>query len=184
MKECFVVRISGPSCSGKTSLATRLQENLKNSVLIRQDDYFLPEGDPRHTQIAELNHHNWEILSSLDMSKMHFDILKIMEEKSNEEEVCYIIIERFTIFNCKPIADLCHLKYFMLISKEECWNRRKVRVYEPPDVPGYFDKVVWPEYLRHKAEMMGNFDMQKSITFLDGTEDLEKLQEIVLEHIL
>lgn len=180
--KCTVIGISGPSCSGKTTLAKKIQEKTKCSILIRQDDYFWPQEDPRHTLIPELNHFNWEILSSLDMKKMHLDIVKILES-ADDKEIDYLVIEGFTIFNYKPIRDLCHLKFFLLISKEECWNRRDQRIYDPPDVPGYFEKTVWPEYLKHKAEMMANSDVQKTITFLDGTEDLEKLVDSVLGQI-
>lgn len=68
---------------------------------------------------------------------MCLDILKVIEssnirtDKINEKTKL-LIIEGFTIFNCQPIAALCNLKYFVLLSKEECWNRRKDRIYMIP----------------------------------------------------
>ena len=177
----FVIGISGTTCSGKTSIAKRLHENFKDSILINQDDYFLLEDDSRHTLIPELNHLNWEILSSLDMQKMYDDIKTTIKQAKkagnscNEIEWKIIILEGFTIYNYKPVAELCHRKYFIEISEEVCWNRRKHRVYNPPDVPGYFDKVVWPEYLRHKSEIHSNTNLSTSITFLDGNKSLDVL---------
>ena len=173
----FVIGISGATCSGKTTLARKLHKNLKSSILIEQDTYFLPVDDPRHSWIPKLNHINFDILSSLDMEKMHSDILKIMNEKpqgegdsmSLENEMKVLIVEGFLIFDYKPISDLCNLKYFLTLTKEECWNRRKFRVYEPPDVPGYFDDIVWPEYLKHKDAIVNSKELFKSIKFFDGT---------------
>lgn len=185
----FIIGISGATCSGKTSLARKLHENLKNSILIEQDTYFLPLDDPRHTWIPKLNHINFDILSSLDMEKMHSDILKFVNEKpqgnstSLENETKVLIVEGFLIFDYKPISDLCNLKYFLTLTKAECWNRRALRVYDPPDVPGYFDEIVWPEYLKHKDEVTNNKDLFKSIKFFDGTQSQDQVYANVYNEI-
>ena len=185
-----IIGISGPTCSGKTTVAKKVHENIKDAVVIYQDKYFLSQDDSRHKLIPELNHFNWEILSSLDMSKMHSDVLKIIEsnnghtqENSTDKKNRVLIIEGFTIYNYKPLTDLFHQKYFIDISREVCWDRRKDRVYDPPDVPGYFDKVVWPEYVRHKSEITSDENFHKTITFLDGTRDINKLCEEVMNGI-
>lgn len=173
----LIVGISGATCSGKSSITTNLQKKFKNSIMMKQDDYFLPQNDSRHILIPELNHFNWEILSSLDMKKMHDDVLKFInfEECEVNNVKRLLIIEGFSIFNYKPIAQLCNCKYFIEISKELCWSRRKIRSYDPPDVPGYFDKVVWPEYLRHKSEVVSDADFYKTIKILDGNKSLDEL---------
>lgn len=170
----LVIGICGVTCGGKTTLATELNNILPNSKVISQDDYFLDVDDPRQTRIPELDHINFELLTSLDMEKMHNDICYILRNRKNmtsaatdtrycvsnlqiqklahdrviETGMNVLILEGFSIFNYKPIEALCDLKYYLTLSKAQCSARRKNRVYEPPDCPGYFEKCVWPEYLK------------------------------------
>lgn len=71
----LIIGISGVTCGGKTTTATQLKEFLPNITVFSQDDYFLDVKDPRHTWIPELNHINFELITALDMEKMHKDIL-------------------------------------------------------------------------------------------------------------
>ena len=50
-------------------------------------------------------------------------------------------------------------------------------------MPGYFDKVVWPEYVQHKSEITSDENFHKTITFLDGTRDINELCEEVMNRI-
>ncbi|KAJ8924568.1 hypothetical protein NQ315_000717 [Exocentrus adspersus] len=70
----LIVGISGVTCGGKTTTATDLKNILPNTTLFSQDDYFLDVDDTRHVWIPELNHINFDVISSLDMSKMYKDI--------------------------------------------------------------------------------------------------------------
>ncbi|KAK2587689.1 hypothetical protein KPH14_003806 [Odynerus spinipes] len=187
-KNLLIIGISGVTCSGKSTLAKELHKKLSGSVILHQDNYFLPPNDPRHIKIPELNHNNWEILSSVDMHKMYLDILKIIESqpaenKSKKKSKQVLILEGFLLFGYKPISDLCDLKYFLTLTKEECWERRKIRTYDPPDVPGYFDKVVWPEYLKHLLKITKDEHAYTKITFIDGSMDKEQIFHMVLTKI-
>ncbi|XP_034937504.1 nicotinamide riboside kinase 1 [Chelonus insularis] len=190
----LVIGISGTTCSGKTTLAKRLHENFQNSKLISQDSYFLPENDPRHVNIPELNACNWELLSSLDMNKMHTDVFKILNmsndytiKQSNEKnkwpETRVLILEGFILFEDKKISDLCNLKYLLTLNKQQCWERRRNRVYDPPDVPGYFDSIVWPEYEKYLREIKQNKKLQEEIVFIDGGENKEEIFQRVFNDI-
>lgn len=174
LEKWLVIGISGVTCGGKTTLATCLSDLLPNSKVISQDDYFLDVNDPRHTWIPELNHINFDVISSLDMEQMHIDILATLRNRDSApngkvipvlssmldvkelikiKNVKVLIIEGFCIFNYKAIADLCDVKYFFTLSEEECYRRRMKRVYEPPDCAGYFEQCAWPEYLRILEEV-------------------------------
>ena len=37
----------------------------------------------------------------------------------------------------------------------------RTRDYNPPDVPGYFDKVVWPHYIQAYSEIMERDDISE-----------------------
>nr|XP_033333729.1 nicotinamide riboside kinase 1 [Megalopta genalis] len=183
-KKWIVFGISGCTCSGKTTLTNQLKKKFGNSVLICQDSYYFPINDPRHKTIAKLNHVNWEIITSLDMDKMRSDVLKLItspEEDTfpvtNDKKI--LILDGFLLFACKVISNLCDKKYFLTLTKDQCWEKRKDRCYDPPDVPGYFEQVVWPEYVKHKNELMKDKDLYKTITFIDGSKNKEEIFEMV-----
>lgn len=188
-KKWFVLGISGATCSGKTSLANRLHKELKNSIIVHQDKYFLPIDDPRHIKVEELNHYNWEVITSIDMEKMRTDVLKLIETLPNgnnhsvSTDKNILILDGFLLFKCKVISNLCDRKYFITLTKEQCWERRKGREYDPPDIPGYFEKVVWPEYVKHKDELMKDKDLYKTVTFIDGSKSKEEIFQTVLTEI-
>ncbi|XP_050446890.1 nicotinamide riboside kinase 1 [Cataglyphis hispanica] len=180
----FVVGISGATCSGKSTLAKMIRDNFPKSVIVSQDDYFLPADDPRHIMIQELNHLNWDLITSLDMQRMHSDIIKILESHENgilKKKV--LILDGFLLFRHKEITDLCDRKYFLTLTKEQCWERRKNRKYDPPDVPGYFEKVVWPEYIKYKNEIMEKSELRETITFIDGSKDIRQIYNMVSQEI-
>ncbi|KAL6440742.1 hypothetical protein ACFW04_003294 [Cataglyphis niger] len=182
----FVVGISGATCSGKSTLAKMIRDNFPKSVIVRQDDYFLPADDPRHIMIEELNHLNWDLITSLDMQRMHSDIIKILESHENDTvnfKKKVLILDGFLLFRHKEITDLCDRKYFLTLTKEQCWERRKNRKYDPPDVPGYFEKVVWPEYIKYKNEIMEKSELRETITFIDGSKDIRQIYNMVSQEI-
>ncbi len=53
----------------------------------------------------------------------------------------------------------------MTLEKEECEKRRSKRAYDPPDVKGYFDKVVWPAYVGHRETAEA---LDAAVTMLSG----------------
>lgn len=187
MTQWLVVGICGVTCGGKTTLATKLNQIFPNSKVVSQDDYYLDLDNPRQVHIPELNHYNFEVMTSMDMEQMYTDIThllksadtgkhaavstaekaqtfyksiikleKLAHDKAMETNINILIIEGFSIFNYKPIEALCDLKYYLTLPKNECEVRRTKRVYEPPDCPGYFEKYVWPEYLKLLAEVQQN----------------------------
>lgn len=196
-KKLLIVGISGVTCGGKTTIATQLHNALPKSTLFTQDTYFRDVDDPMHTWVPELNHINFDIISSLNMDKMMEDVLKFIEDNnftkipskktetftSNlqlsdknlqdkiKNHIHVIIIEGFTIFNYKKWLYLFSLKYFFTLNKEDCYKRRIKRVYEPPDCPGYFEKVVWPEYEKNKKEVE------------ESVEDVRYFQNIPLNFV-
>lgn len=182
-RQWFIIGISGATCSGKSTLAIKIHDNFPGSVMMRQDDYFLPPDDPRHVRVTELNHMNWDVITSLDMQRMHSDVLKILESGGKNTETRVLILDGFLLFKHKAIANLCDRKYFLTLTKEQCWERRKNRTYEPPDVPGYFDKVVWPEYVEYKNEITRDNTLCASITFIDGSGDMGEIYEMISKEI-
>ncbi|XP_044736182.1 nicotinamide riboside kinase 1 [Chrysoperla carnea] len=167
----FVLGLSGVTCGGKTTLAKELHNKIPNSYLIHQDNYFLPIDSSLHTHLPELKAINWEILSSLDMEKMKNDIFDLIKDKrcslTDTNCINLLIIEGFSIFNYNQFKNLFHKMYFLTLPRDICWERRNNRVYDPPDVPGYFDKIVWPHYLQIKEQLQNDYN---SIEYMSGVE--------------
>ncbi|XP_050036218.1 nicotinamide riboside kinase 1 [Dermacentor andersoni] len=172
------VGVSGITNGGKTSLLKYLQKVIPDCVVLHQDDFFRSEFDENHVMIPELNHANWEALSSVDWEKMQDAITACTSQQPAGQKL--MIIDGHIIFNHPRLAKLFDKRYFLTLTREECYARRLTRTYEPPDVPGYFEKVVWPMYLKNLQEVK---DTQPDITYLDGTEDMDILHKKVLEDL-
>lgn len=91
-----------------------------------------------------------------------------------------VIIEGFLLLNDYYFSEVCDLKFFLTLSKEQCWERRRDRIYEPPDPPGYFDVCVWPEYEKHKDEAI---KMNPDLICVDGSKDEDSIYNEVLVKI-
>ncbi|PNF18299.1 hypothetical protein B7P43_G14790 [Cryptotermes secundus] len=56
-------------------------------------------------------------------------------------------------------------------------TRRGVRTYDPPDVRGYFDQSIWPEYEKHRDE---GFKQVPYVTVIDGNQNRTSVLKRVL----
>lgn len=201
--EWIVVGISGATCSGKSTLAQSLHQALPDSVAMSQDDYFHPPDSPFHVKVESLGHLNWEIMSALDMTSMRSDIHSIISQSpasvelpprarralggdsdnhssSSHQRYPYVLIlEGFLLLNDPEIRALCDLRYYLTLTREECWSRRRMRVYDPPDIPGYFDLVVWPQYEKHRDLVLAESD----VNVFDGSDSPEHTKHRVLSNI-
>ncbi|XP_060535302.1 nicotinamide riboside kinase 1 [Cylas formicarius] len=174
----LVIGISGVTCGGKTTTASEINKIFPGSKIFSQDDYFWPVNDPRHVWIPELNHINFDILSSLDMEGMYNDVRRYIgsnkTSKTRKHTINYlngtdcdlrkqcfektkdvriVIVEGFCIFNYRPLTEVFDLKYYFTLDRDECYRRRVQRVYEPPDCPGYFERCAWVEHLKQLEEV-------------------------------
>nr|XP_044998221.1 nicotinamide riboside kinase 1 isoform X1 [Jaculus jaculus] len=183
----FVIGIGGVTNGGKTTLAKNLQKHLPNCSIISQDDFFKPESEIERDKNGFLQ---YDVLEALNMEEMMSTISRWMESPEHSEGpvawgsaegVSILIIEGFLLFNYKPLDTIWNRSYFLTIPYEECKRRRSTRVYEPPDIPGYFDGHVWPMYLKHRQEMA---HVTWEIVYLDGTKPEEDLFSQVYEDIM
>uniref|UniRef100_A0A7N5P7E6 Nicotinamide riboside kinase 1 n=1 Tax=Ailuropoda melanoleuca TaxID=9646 RepID=A0A7N5P7E6_AILME len=159
----FVIGISGVTNGGKTTLAKNLQKHLPNCSVISQDDFFKPKSE---IEIDTNGFLQYDVLEALNMEKMMSAISCWMESprhslvsthRGSSEEIPILIVEGFLLFNYNT------------------------RVYEPPDVPGYFDGHVWPMYLKHRQEVE---NITWEIVYLDGTKSEEDLFSQVYEDLI
>lgn len=199
----LILGISGVTCGGKTTLAkslynyfTNMEEDFASNLrinkvsIINQDDYFYAEDSICHTRVERLKHINWEIMSALNMIKMCSDLKNILGDyrvysESDKEMRAFqpvyvniLIIEGFIIFNHPFLFDLCQYKYHLHLPYEKCFQRRSARVYDPPDIVGYFEACVWPNYLKHFNELKANEDA--NLVIINGELSKEKCFQYLL----
>lgn len=197
----LIIGISGVTCGGKTTLSQAifnflsdpandncLSERVKIGTvkIMNQDDYFYPDDYTQHEWIEQLSHVNYDIIGALNMTKMCDDLYTelgkrfVFYNKSKPvTTVNIMIIDGFLIFNHGVLNRLCQLKFHIHLPYEKCYERRIKRVYDPPDVQGYFEVCVWPMYEQHFNEIKNKDD----VLLLNGEINKEKLFQHVFDSI-
>lgn len=172
MKKVIVIGISGITNGGKTTLCERLEKDLPMATHINMDDYFFSADSGRIPFVEELNHGNYEDVRAIDFERMVVDVDRWVTDAADKPidgHPQILFLEGILIFNYPPLVKYYSRKYFLTLTKEQCWERRKHRSYDPPDPPNYFDVIVWPMYLQNRASIRD----QKDIVFLDGMESTD-----------
>ncbi|KAL5004124.1 hypothetical protein ScPMuIL_017580 [Solemya velum] len=179
LSKVLVIGVGGTTNSGKTTLTKRLTDAIPGSSSMCQDNYSFSKDlkDERlnSLRIPELDCWNWEKIEALDMEKMVEDI----QTKIDEHSCSVLFVEGFLVFNYEPLLSFFSKKYFLTLTQEECKRRRSLRVYNPADGPQYFDKVVWPEYIK----VLEQVKLQPDVNFLDGENKQDDIFNQVLEEV-
>ncbi|CAL1290319.1 unnamed protein product [Larinioides sclopetarius] len=174
-----LIGISGCTNGGKTTLASALANHFPGSIVVNQDTYFRSDDSKEHILIPELNHKNWERLEAVDWEAMMAYLENIIFlPPPNDDSL--LIVEGHIIFNHPKLRNIFHKRYFLTLDREECVRRRIQRVYDPPDIPGYFDKCVWPMYLLNLKDVRDNCP---DVKYFDGNTKKECILECVLSDI-
>ncbi|XP_022190373.1 nicotinamide riboside kinase 1 isoform X2 [Nilaparvata lugens] len=178
----IVIGVSGVTCGGKTMLSKALHDRYAGlSRVIMQDSYFLPESSDRHVRVEGMTHFNWDCLGALDMDRMRTDVNDALTSPPpSPHRKGVLLLDGFLLFVDPCLSQLCKRKYFFTLPQAACRKRRDARVYDPPDVPGYFEACVWPEYERSKRLAM---QMNSDICFLDGQLPIDQHLTMVCEDI-
>lgn len=83
--DVHLILIAGPSSSGKTTFAKRLEIQLKvngkRPISISVDDYFVNRED---TPLNEDGSYNFEIIDAIDLEKLNEDLITLLEGKEVE----------------------------------------------------------------------------------------------------
>ncbi|CAD6566633.1 MAG: ribosylnicotinamide kinase [Alectoria sarmentosa] len=194
----LVLALSGPTSSGKTTLATALHEIFPppHSLTVHADDFYKPDSQiPTKDGVQD-----WDCAGSLDLERFR-DVLRTIKEggeapadlvrqgnfedgvhgvKGIEPEVIermkreveawpeavkgrkLVIVDGFLLFGQSipaPLRDLFDIKFLLRASYEDAKRRRENRngyvtlegFWQDP--PGYFDRVVWPNYLEEHGDL-------------------------------
>lgn len=168
MTQTKVIGISGCTNGGKTTLAKRLQQEFTTSTYLTQDDFYFPRDSHHLEYIPELKSFNFDVISAIDMNKFLNEIKMLIDLGKYE----YIFVDGFLLFDDERLYNLADRKYFLYLNKEECLRRRLSRNYKSADTPNYFDKCVWPEFLKYKQRCKTMYD---DIIYIDGSRSIEDI---------
>ena len=162
------IAIAGGSCSGKTTLACALAQQL-NATLVRIDDYYRPLDHLTYDERCAIN---FDHPDSIDSDRLVLDVAAVLRGETVDaprydftrhtlfaetERVVpapIVIVEGlFTL--CYPaLAEMCAIRVFVDAPEEVCLERRLARdVCErgrtPEEVLGRFHSHVAPMYRAH-----------------------------------
>ncbi|GMF04719.1 unnamed protein product [[Candida] boidinii] len=79
-----LIGLSGASSSGKTTTGKVLSQVLPNSILIHEDDYYLPDNQIPFSK--ELNDYNWDSPGAIDFPKMIKSLNDMKNDKSDNND--------------------------------------------------------------------------------------------------
>lgn len=162
------IAIAGGSCSGKTTLACSLSQQL-DATLVRLDDYYRALDHLTYDERCEINFDHPDTIDSdrlvrdvaallrgetIDAPRYDFTRHTLFSETVRIEPKRVVIVEGlFTL--CYPaLAEMCALRVFVEAPEEVCLERRLARdVCErgrtPEEVVGRFNSHVAPMYRAH-----------------------------------
>lgn len=153
-----VVGVSGPSCSGKTTIVKAVlsalegrEENYLDENIITHpnvmsvDDYY---KDDDHIPLVEgMNIANYDHEDAIDFDSFE----KEMQRRIREDNLPYLLIEGFKLFHRPYISSTCTHMMYLDTPYEVCLQRRLAR--DRPSVGidegTFFKEIVWMHHLSH-----------------------------------
>lgn len=202
----LLLALSGPTSSGKTTLARHLLTIFPNASVLHCDDFYLPEAQlPKREGLLD-----WDCAASLDTQRLLHALKRIkagedvnavrdgvetMElPSSNDEQQSgisqalieelkgkvlrgavskrrLVVVDGFLLLgeSVKEIGAQFDVKVLLRAKYEDAKRRREGRAgyvtlegwWEDP--PGYFDKVVWPNYVEEHGFLFVNGDVEGEV---------------------
>jgi len=163
----MIIGIGGVSNAGKTTLASRLRDQLPNlSVsILSQDDFPNPVE-----QIPMIRDHvDWEIPRSIDIPKY---LRKVLEDS---EKYDLVIAEGLFAFCDERIVKHYDKKIFLTISKETFWER-KSQDFRWGKEPEWYMEHIWQSHFK-----CGSNNAADKNTLILSAEQPINLKELIPE---
>ena len=140
-------------------------------------------GDRSKSEWVTLFSKLWKAVSFVE-SDVPFDVWLVkVEQKMKEiarerQNLKIVILDGILLFNHKSLHDVCDARIFLKLDDEVCKDRRSLRVYEPPDVPGYYEQIVRPYYEENLKQLEQDYD---DIIYIDSGPLIENFKIIIQE---
>lgn len=189
-REVFLIGITGPSCSGKSTIVEELKKKLSDVLIINLDDYW----HDKSTFPIKLGYRNWEIPDNLKFDLLLKNLEDLKQGKETEAPNCegfnqvfgtqilkpkpIIIVEGFLLFYHNKIRDLFDLKIYVNLSDEDVINRRikRNRSGRSLEESGlYYREILVTEYKKYGEPSKAYCNL-----ILEGNENIDSnVQEIL-----
>jgi len=184
MGKTFLIGICGPSTSGKSTLAKSLGKEF-NAVVIEADNFLKSKPKRKVSGYTSWEHPNNMWMK--DFKKSIYNLKKqketiipskkltdVFDKKINPAKI--IIVEGFLLFYKKSFSKMFDIKIFIDIPFEKIVKRRVDYCGEKER--DYSEKVVIPEHLKFRKNMINNSDF-----VLNGNKTKLQLKKEVIKII-
>lgn len=132
---------------------------------------------PRAT--SELNKHSEEATPNVDLVVGAGETTNAEgSDGGNSRPV--LILDGFTLLDDPRFIEISDQVFFFYLTKEECFRRRELRCFDPPDVPGYFDQCVYPMFDHYKTRCETEYAEKIEVLFRDGAGQQKVIHEEIL----
>ncbi|CAJ0594026.1 unnamed protein product [Cylicocyclus nassatus] len=170
-----VLAIAGCTNSGKTTIAKILakmfEEDEATVTIVHQDLFYYSSEKFEKTRRKCASNpdffYNYDVKTSVDHEKL------INTIKAGMLAYEYVIVEGNMLTEWTDVIELCDRVIFLTLDQDTCRRRRIKRSYDPPDIPGYFEEVLWPAYLQHLQKALAIAREDRRISFLDVASDTD-----------
>lgn len=90
-----------------------------------------------------------------------------------------LLLDGFLLFDHPEVSPLCHLRYFLTLTREQCQARGRQRRATQSYLtsPQYFDLCIWPKYEDHLAAIRRG--VGGDVRLFDGTTPTDNLAATV-----
>jgi uridine kinase len=147
-----VVGISGPSGSGKSSIAEQLSFQFVRSHVISLDSFF-------RTDLGERE--SWDSPECIDFPALEAEMERCAQTYQT------VLVEGFVLFHSSKVQELVDKAVILRCSKEVAMARRlhrdRLAVNDPANTTEYFEKHVWPAHEAYETECKVNVAQQLNI---------------------
>ncbi|TPP63042.1 hypothetical protein FGIG_01322 [Fasciola gigantica] len=108
-------------------------------------------NDPHHVKNPITGFNDYDCLSAVDWSRLTQNVrIWCNRPLPLHSSVLHriLLIEGTFVLENKDLLDMMDVCLFLTLNYQTMVSRRRVRVYNPPDPPDYFDSNVWPAFQR------------------------------------
>ena len=129
---CYVIGICGGTCSGKTTLAKKLHEDLHGqSIYLSQDSYY---KDQSHKSATEIKEHNFDHPESLDLDLLHDHLVRLKKaEVIQTPNYCFKTHARLAESEVVQPASIVIVEGTLIFSHSQLMEQFNMRVFVDVD---------------------------------------------------
>ncbi|KIY73889.1 hypothetical protein CYLTODRAFT_416543 [Cylindrobasidium torrendii FP15055 ss-10] len=151
-----------------------------------------------HSSVDSMNQNAAVPVDDEVISKWTQASQKVLKDRqSRGEQIVWVLVDGFLLYWDERIVSTLDVKALIRIPEELAKARREARVYHTPegdtwrDPPQYWEKIVWPAYLKAHKHIFENDDVvrgpakDKDLIVFEGTDvGMEAMVDAVMNKVL